>query len=66
LETNIMYRGIAWYRRALKAELARSEALHTLSAAPRRASNELRDLWRGLGQEIAHLDEAFTEEWPLI
>lgn len=61
LETNSMHTGIAWYQRELKTELGRSEALHILSGAPRRAGDELRDLWRGLGQELAYLDEAFAD-----
>ena len=62
LGINMLHDGINWYWRNLREELGRAEALHALSGAPRYARDELRDAWRGLGKELAALDEAFTGE----
>lgn len=62
LGTDMLHDGINWYRRNLTEELGRAEAFHTLSGAPRYAHDKLRDAWRGLGKELAALDEAFIGE----
>ncbi|MGK4219495.1 hypothetical protein, partial [Kocuria marina] len=60
LDTDTLPIGIAWYLSNLRDALSRAQAFHKLSGAPRYAGDKIRNAWRGLGNEIAALDESFA------